>query len=61
MDQLCRGRPEPAPMLGGVLVYIGEHYVLDLFAGLALASFLYGAGRLCQRYDKALARALMAR
>lgn len=48
-------------MLGGVLVYIGEHYVLDLFAGLALASFLYGAGRLCQRYDKALARALMAR
>lgn len=35
-----------AVVLGGVLVYTGEHYVTDLLAGLALAGTIYGvAGR----------------
>jgi membrane-associated phospholipid phosphatase len=36
-----------AALLGGVLVYTGEHYVTDLLAGLALAGVVYsGAGAL---------------
>jgi membrane-associated phospholipid phosphatase len=32
-------------LLGGVLVYTGEHYVTDLLAGLALTGLIYSAAR----------------
>jgi membrane-associated phospholipid phosphatase len=31
--------------LGGVLVYTGEHYLVDLLAGLTLSGVIYAAGR----------------
>jgi membrane-associated phospholipid phosphatase len=34
-----------ALLLGGVLVYTGEHYVIDLIAGLTLAGAVYSAAR----------------
>ncbi|HET9161854.1 MAG TPA: phosphatase PAP2 family protein [Solirubrobacterales bacterium] len=33
-------------LLGGVLVYTGEHYVVDLFAGLSLAGSIYAAAEI---------------
>lgn len=33
-------------LLGGVLVYTGEHYVADLLAGLGLTGSIYATGRL---------------
>lgn len=41
-------------LLGGVLVYTGEHYVTDLLAGLALAAAVYGIGSAqpsCRRWS----------
>lgn len=43
--------------LGGTLVYLGEHYVVDLIAGLSLAVAINRSGR---RFDRPVARLLIA-
>jgi membrane-associated phospholipid phosphatase len=43
--------------LGSALVYLGEHYVVDLIAGLSLAMAVDRAGR---RFDQRVGRLLVA-
>ena len=47
-----------AIMLGFGLVYLGEHYLIDLIAGFALAEAIWRAAPLAEPYTAAAARAI---
>ena len=47
-----------AIMLGFGLVYLGEHYLIDLIAGFALAEAIWRAAPLAEPYTAAVARAI---